>query len=81
MPLQVCGYPSILNYLIAFTEIDVNSKDGKSTDTVFVLNMPATRRINPKEQVEIVEKESKRYRKAQQSGIFIFIILIELHFT
>lgn len=63
-----CGYATILNYLIAFTEIDVNAKDGKTTDSIFVLNLPA-RKINPKKQVEIVEKESKRYMKAQRSGV------------
>ena len=63
-----CGYATILNYLIAFTEIDVNTKDGKTTDSIFVLNLPA-RKINPKKQVEIVEKESKRYMKAQRSGV------------
>lgn len=66
-----CGYASLLNYLIAFTEVDVNSKDGKADIKPFKLNMPSGK-ILPHKQIEIIEKETKRYMVAQKISNFAF---------
>ncbi|OHT10212.1 hypothetical protein TRFO_20499 [Tritrichomonas foetus] len=71
-PLHIaaeCGFAPILNYLIAFTEIDVNHADGKPNDPIFRLNLPKGK-VMPRQQIELIEKEKKRYLLAQKVLFF-----------